>query len=131
MVLLPETCRGLRAGEIRGWGPAGELEAPAEDALGISCSGIEDVDEQHRLRGVLQGGWQSGVHGHAERTVIRAGVGRRRAGMRGRGPRQKVVRVADLNRTHDGDQEDRQEGEPAKSGRLVLGVAADLEEVSQ
>jgi hypothetical protein len=120
----------LRAGEIRGRGPAGELEAPAEDALGIGCSGIEDVDEEDRFGCALQGGRHRRVHCHAERAVIGASLRGRKAGVRADGTRQEVVRVADLDRAHDGDQEDRKQCEPAQPGGLLRGGEAGLEEVS-
>ena len=75
------------------------------------------MDQEDRLGRVLQGCRQGGVHGYAERTVVltglRTGLGCRQAGMRALGLRQKVMRVADLNRAHNGDEEDRYEGKQA------------------
>jgi hypothetical protein len=63
------------------------------------------MDEQDRLGGVLQTSWHGRVHGHAEGAMIGASIRDRRARMGGRRPEQDVVRVADLDRAHDRDEE--------------------------
>lgn len=124
---FPVPCRVLRAACVRRRRPAGELEAPAKDTLGIGRGRIEGLDEKDRFGSALQGGRHCRMHDRAKRAMIGGQI--RLALMGAGGMLRQLMPVAGLHGAHHRNQQNPEHSNPSQPARVLGRVDSGLEHI--